>query len=255
MTTKEEAKIKKRFWEIDFWRGIAVICMIIYHLAYNLTYFGPFNLTLYRGPWLYFQRLTASSFLFLVGLSLSITYDRDLKKETSFLFHKYLKRGLKIFSYGLLITLVTWLFMGELYVRFGILHCIGVSIILAYPFLAKRSINWIPGVIFIITGWILHYMEFPFSYLLWLGLKPHQFYTIDYFPLLPWFGIVLIGTTVGKLLYPSYKRAFSIPDYSHLFLIKGINFLGQHSLLIYLIHQPIILLILFLLGWVELTTF
>jgi uncharacterized membrane protein len=82
----------------------------------------------------------------------------------------------------------------------------------------------------------------------WLGLKPANFYSFDYFPLLPWFGLLLIGIFLGNIFYPNGKRNFKI------FIPEGkvaniITFLGKNSLLIYFIHQPIIFFVLLLFGY------
>ena len=71
---------------------------------------------------------------------------------------------------------------------------------------------------------------------------------VDYYPLLPWFGVALLGVFAGHSLYPQAKPRYPLPDYSQAWPIRGITFLGQHSLAIYLIHQPIIIGLLFLLG-------
>ncbi|GAI30804.1 unnamed protein product, partial [marine sediment metagenome] len=125
-----DRNLPKRFWEVDFLRGIAIIMMVLYHLIYNLSYFGAYNIKANSGFWLYFARTTATIFIFLVGVSLTLSFSKAMKKfkNEKELFLKYLQRGLKIFSWGLIITLVTWVFLREGYVVFGILHLIGISI-------------------------------------------------------------------------------------------------------------------------------
>ena len=159
---------------------------------------------------------------------------------------KYIKRGLKIFGLGMLITLVSWIYLAEGFIIFGALHCIGISIIFAYYFLHIRYLNLLIGVICIFTGVILKTITFDFYWLLWLGFKPSQFYTVDYFPLLPWFGVVLIGIFLGNSLYPHYKRIFKLKNLLKLKIIKSVCLLGQRSLIIYFLHQPIILIIIHL---------
>jgi uncharacterized membrane protein len=83
-------------------------------------------------------------------------------------------------------------------------------------------------------------------------LKPAVFVTVDYFPLLPWLGVVSLGLFAGKILYTDYKRRYYLPDLSQSLLTRTFGFLGRHSLLIYLIHQPIIIIVLYLLGVLDL---
>ena len=111
-----------RYWEIDFLRGVAIIMMIVFHAIFDFTFFSSYEIDLQSGFWWLFARITASIFIFLVGISLTLSYSR--KKE----FSKYLYRGTKIFSWGLVITLVTWIFLSQGFIAFGILHFIGLSI-------------------------------------------------------------------------------------------------------------------------------
>lgn len=248
--------LNKRFWEIDVLRGLAILMMVTYHLIFDLTYFGIFSFNVSSGIWWWFARITAFIFLFLVGISLTLSYTRvelmGPQKEKKSLFPKYLKRGVKIFSLGLLITLATWIFIPVDFIVFGVLHFIGIAIILEYPFLKKKYLNLIFGIIFIVCGLVLAQFTVSYPWLLWLGLKPAEFVTVDYFPLLPWLGVVSLGLFAGKILYPNYKRRFHLPDLSKNPFTEIFSFLGRHSLLIYLIHQPILILILYFMGVLDL---
>ncbi len=236
-----------RFWEIDVLRGIAIVMMIVFHFLYDLNYLNIFNFSLYTGYFLIYVYLIGTLFFLLIGISLTLSYTKAketlTKKELKY---KYLNRGLKIFGLGLLITLITWTYLDKGFVVFGVLHCIGLSIILAYPFLNRRYFNLFFGFLVIFLGLILKNMTFDFQWLVWLGFKPVLFYTIDYFPLLPWFGIILLGIFLGNTLYPNNKRKFSLGDLSRVKVIKFFIFFGQHSLIIYFIHQPILLSVIYL---------
>ena len=240
-------KSYERFWEIDLLRGTAVVMLIVFHFLYDLNYFDIYNISLYSGYFLIYVYFGASLFLLLVGISLSLSFTRAekvlTKKELQL---KYLKRGLKIFGLGLLITLVSWIYLGEGFIVFGSLHCIGISIIFAYPFLHFHYQNLLLGVVFILAGVILKTLTFDFNWLIWLGFKPSQFFTVDYFPLLPWFGVVLIGIFLGNNIYPNYKRIYKLKDLSRLKMIRFACFLGRYSLIIYFIHLPIIFAVIHL---------
>jgi uncharacterized membrane protein len=245
----------ERFWEIDLLRGIAIVMMIAFHVVFDLDYFGAASvLTVHSGFWFYVARATATTFLLLVGISLTLSYSRALRHQHSEkpLFRKYLTRGLKIFSWGLLITVTTWIFLREGFVIFGILHLIGIAIVLAYPLLPLRSGNLVLGTGFIALGVAVKHVTVGSPWLLWVGLTPTNFYTIDYFPLLPWFGVVLIGVFLGNSLYSNYTRHFNLYDLSHCAVIRLFVFLGKHSLFIYLLHQPVLIAVLYLLGLMDL---
>lgn len=274
-----------RYWEIDAWRGIVVITMIIFHLMWDLWFFRVMpDLVLYAGFWKYFQRFTACSFVFLAGVSLAIVYQR--KPE----FSRYLKRGLYVFGCGVVFSLAVWLF-GIGYVHFGVLHMIGVSTILAYPLLRYKWLNVFLWLVFFIIGgilllpddqvwavwsmlnsasttgdvpypmqvtWWLRWLDptilqamsiqVDHSWLVWLGITPPQYYPVDFFPLFPYFGLVLLGVAVGNMVYNKNGRGFSLPDLSELAPVRILRFLGSHSLPIYMIHQPVLFAILVMLG-------
>lgn len=227
----------QRFWEIDVARGAAVVMMIAFHLFFDLNYFGIIANSFGSGFWWGFARFIASTFIFLAGISVTISYAR---KGNSFL------RGAKIFGFGLLITLMTWLLLKNGTIYFGILHFIGISVMLSPLFMKFKKINVLIGLAIIGIGIYLSGFVFNFPWLLWLGLAPSGIYMLDYFPIFPWFGLFLIGMYFGKRFYPKGKRAFKIFDASKNLLVKPFTFLGRNSLIIYLLHQPILIGILYL---------
>lgn len=253
------SNLNKRFWEVDSLRGLAIVMMVVFHFIFDLNYFGIYSFDIHSGCLWWFARITASMFIFLVGVSLSLSYARTTTLNRNInekkLFLKYLKRGLKIFSYGLLITTATYIFVGDGFIVFGILHFIGMAIILEYVFIKRKYINLFLGLAFIAAGIFLMSFRFDFYGLLWLGFIPNNFYTVDYFPLFPWLGIVSFGIFLGNTLYEKYVRQFNLPDLSSNLIVKISSFLGKHSLLIYLIHQQIIIILLFLLGFIDLSYF
>lgn len=246
-------ELNERFWELDLIRGVALLMMGLFHLLYDLEYLAALSLNVHTGFWLYFARVTATIFLLLVGISLTLSHSRALrlKGPKQNLPLKYGKRGLTIFGWGLVITLTTWLVLKDGVILWGILHLIGLAILLAYPLLQLKMINLVLGLLSLVLGILLKQVAVGFPWLLWLGLRPESFHSLDYFPLLPWFGVVLIGIFLGNSLYPQYTRKFHLRDRSHVPLIRGISFLGRHSLAIYLLHQPVLIAILNLLGLVD----
>lgn len=239
-----------RFWELDLLRGLAILMMILFHFLYDLDYFDAYDINVHSGFWLYFARATATIFLLLVGISLTLSFARatQLQRTGKPLYRKYLKRGLKIFSWGVIITVTTWVSVRGGFVVFGILHLIGLSIILAYPVLKLRYGNLVLGVGFIALGLYLKQVTVEFAWLLWLGLRSEHFNTLDYFPLLPWFGVVLIGLFLGNSLYSNYRRNFKLQDRSQYRVIQVLSLMGRHSLVIYLVHQPLLIAVFYLLD-------
>lgn len=227
--------MKKRFWEIDFLRGIAIIMMVMFHFLWDLNHFYNFDISVSKGFWNVFQITTASLFLFLVGVSLTIS---NTNNNAGYI--KYLKRGLKIFSFGLIITVVTKFIFPDSFVVFGILHLIGVSIIISYIFRKFRYLNLLFGIGFVVVGALLKDYAVNFDWLFFLGLYSNRFYSLDYFPIFPWFGVILIGMFFGNVLYSTNKRNFKLKNSSENKAVNFVCFLGKKSLIIYLLHQIVL---------------
>ena len=242
----------QRFWEVDSLRGVAIVMMVIFHLMWDLWYFRVLpDVVLWAGFWKYFQRTTAILFILLVGVSLTISYQRSVaKRGVDGLYLKFLVRGLRIFGLGMVITVVTAaLRIG--YVHFGVLHLIGFSIAVAYPFLRYRRLNLALWAAFVVAGYFVRYQYVDTLWLVWLGLTPRLYAPNDFFPLIPWFGVVLLGVFLGNTFYPQGKRTFFLPDFSAWLPFRFLEFLGRHSLLIYMVHQPALFALLALFGIID----
>jgi len=244
-TTQGYTSTHNRFWEIDLLRTIAIVMMITFHTLYLLNYFD-IQFTgvpgMRYGFWWWFPKLTGGTFIFVAGISLTITYSRA-KRISGFML-----RGLKIFGYGMAITLITWLISRTGYVRFGILHFFGIAFILAPFFTRFRFINLVLGIALMVAGIYLQEQRIlvDFPWLLWLGLMPRGFWTMDYWPLLPWFGLLLVGMFCGKLLYPQGNRRFNIHEFNDP-VTSALTLPGRHPLVIYLAQWPAIIGVLLLL--------
>jgi uncharacterized membrane protein len=230
-----------RYWEIDLLRGIAVLMMVVFHSVFDLSFFSIFPINVSSGFWRYFAILTAFIFIFLVGISLNISHYRASRigKERYF---KYLVRGAKILALGFMITIVTYLIIGEGYIIFGVLHCIGASIFIAPLFFDRPRTGLLAGVVVLAMGLLVAGISGP-VWFAWIGVHPAYFYTLDYFPLFPWLGVVLLGLTTGMYLYPQGKRILPLTNPSPR-CTRPVCWMGRHSLVLYLVHQPMILLIL-----------
>lgn len=242
----------RRLWEVDAWRGVAIVTMVIFHLVYDLWAFARVPIVLTQGFWFYFQRFTATSFIVIVGVSLVISYSRAQQRKggADGLYWKYFKRGLKILGVGVAIGIVTRL-GGFGRDDFGVLHLIGTAIILAYPFLCFRWLNLVLAAGLFALSYYFQTLTVQSSAWVWLGIVPPNYYSVDYFPLTHWFAVVLIGIFIGNTLYKNGKRQFTLPDLSPFFPFNLLQFLGRHSLTIYVVHQPILMAILIATGVVH----
>ncbi len=223
--------------------------MAVYHTVYDLDSFGGYAVDSTGGFWARFADATATSFLLLAGVSLAISHARAARSGRGS-FRKYLLRGLRVFGYGMLLTAVFWIF-GLGYVVFGILHLIGVSIVLSYPLLRYRFLNLLLGLAVLAAGFYMMSVgassESP--WLLPLGVVPENLPMPDYRPLFPWFGMVLLGLFAGNVVYGGGR---ALTEGRAPFFVRPLLPLGRNSLFIYLVHQPIIIAALAVLGIISL---
>lgn len=222
--------------------------MILFHILFDLYFFGIRPVNVISGFWRYFGFATASLFLTIAGISLSVSHARAVQSVPALteagVWIKFLKRGAFIFACGLLVTLATFLYPGEGFVVFGILQVIGVSIMISPLFFRFGRYNLLLGAAVIVTGISISLASFDGPlWLLPLGIHPDSFRSLDYEPIFPWSGLVLMGMGLGDLAYPGGRRRGALSK----LLQKSASplaALGRHSLLIYLVHQPVILLAL-----------
>jgi uncharacterized membrane protein len=242
---------RNRFWEIDFLRGCAIILMMGFHWTVDRYFINGDSVWVSPLVLSLWQMVTAGLFLLLAGVSLTLRRDPSEKPDRTVchfqqhgnLFrHRHLWRGLVILGWGLLITAITRLFLPKEYVIFGILHLIGIAVLISQPLLHLKTWNLALGIMVIGLGIYLNHQRVPFPWLLWAGFIPDDFASIDYFPLFPWYGAVLIGIFLGNTLYGNQRRNFPLKDPNRCAAIQWLCFLGRNSLMIYLIHQPILLL-------------
>ncbi len=239
----------KRLWEIDFLRGIALLMMFIFHFAWDLNYFNLVFVSFYSGFWLVFQRTIAFLFIGLVGVSLSLAFSKIRPKKD--FYKKSAKRAAQIFGSGLVITLVSYLLFPEQTVYFGILHFIGISILIAMFFAQYKYVNLVlAGILFLLKN-IAETTLVKTKYLIWLGLKYPSFATLDYYPLIPWLGIVFVGLFLGNYFYHNGKRRFTTQKINKKItkIANPISFLGKHTLLLYILHLPILFGLAYLLKY------
>lgn len=224
--------MKRRIWELDVTRGICLLLMFYCHIVYDLLYlFGIITTVNDGGLFQFTTDYTGILFIALSGICAT------LGKQP-------VKRGLTVFGGGMLVTLATYLmykvgFANKgLLIYFGILHCIGLCMLL-WPLF--RKLPWwvlVPvGLAVICMKELVQGFHADTYLLLPFGVHPLYFATSDYFPLIPCFGYFLIGGGLGQLLYKKKESLFPEPDF---FPFNVLGFMGRHSLLIYLVHQPLL---------------
>ena len=230
-----------RYWEMDALRGVAISMMLVYHTAFDLVFFCYYGGDVYAGGWRLLQLTTVWLFLLLVGISLTISYARSYKADGHRPpYKRYLLRGPKLLGLGMVVAVAVLIYLGKPLVIFGILHLIGASVILSYPLLWRRRASLVLGLAVIALGIYVGRQPVSFVWLLPLGLHPAEFLQLDWYPLLPWFGVVLLGSFAGQTLCPGGRRHFAPPDRGGYPVVRQLAWLGRHSLAIYLVHQPLL---------------
>ncbi|MBI5155722.1 DUF1624 domain-containing protein [Candidatus Peregrinibacteria bacterium] len=240
-----------RHVEVDLGRLTAMFLMAIFHLTFDLMYFYGWQIDMEQFGWRMLQRVTVSLFLLIVGMSAVLMRQSILTRSRSDdsgivaagVWRKFLRRFITIGCAALLISAVTYIIDPQTFIRFGVLHCIAVSMLML-PFVLPLGLwNAVLGMAILLLPYWIGTSAPDTELLLPLGLVPAGFSTLDFVPLFPWLGVILIGGALGHALYvmewmPKWKR---VPRW-----LERTSVLGRYSLSFYLIHQPILLLILFL---------
>lgn len=228
-----------RWQALDAARGIAVLAMVVFHVIWDLAHFGYAPATLpWSAPVKIFGHSIAFAFLFIAGVALVLA-NRDSMRWPAFW-----SRFALIGAAAALVTAGTYALFPTSYVFFGILHCIAVASLIAVPLLfAPWPVAFACGAFFLLAGAFFASSAFNADWLQWLGLSTTEPMTQDWRPLFPWAGALLLGVAAGKLALPVYGMRARVSG-------EGVNplptpakrewlpFLGRHSLLIYLAHQP-----------------
>ncbi len=221
-----------RIAEVDAIRGVAILLMVIYHIFFDLDYLSIMDINLHDIGWLLFQRTVGTLFLLVAGISMVLSESRNREG-----YLRHAKRALKLGAVAALITVVTWLYPHDGFIMFGVIHMIAVSTLIAPLFFRLGWLNVLLGLAIIIAGLPLHHTDV--DYLFWLGWVYPGYAPLDHYPLIPWFGVILLGISIGQRMRWIEKTANKYAN--------GLAFLGRHSLTIYLLHQPILFGIMLLL--------
>lgn len=231
------AGARPRFAIVDIARGVAIIAMVAYHLCWDLSYFRFIAPDVGRDPnWVLIARSILAVFLFLVGVGLVLGHGQGIR------WRAFWRRTGFVVLGALAITLGTFLVFPDSFVYFGVLHAIALFSVLAVPFLFAPL--WLIGLV----AAVMIALPFLFSNALfndklysWIGFWQVPPPTNDLVPVFPWLAAVLIGVIATRLVLASSMavRLSTINPTARLPRLLAV--LGRWSLLIYLLHQPILL--------------
>jgi uncharacterized membrane protein len=235
-----------RLWEVDAARTAAIVMMVAYHVGYDVDALAPdVGIDPFSGGWRALQVACGSTFLLVVGVSLVIANGRARARGLAglALWRRHARRAATVLGAALLVSVATLLALGDEYVRFGILHLIGVAMLIAPALVPLGAWNLILGAGLVAAGLALREVtsDAPGAYV--LGFRPAGEAGVDLYPLLPWFGVVVIGLGLGRLLYPGGRRgalARRLPERPPAGVLRA-TAPGRHALPFYLVHQPVLI--------------
>lgn len=236
---------RRRHWQLEALRGWAVLLMIHYHFMWDLQFFGLYAGDLNSRGWWLWARTWQTVFVGLVGVSIVLAGERRQPQQRD---RAWYRRGLQLLGLAAGITVVTRFFLGDAFILFGILHLVGVTMLLAPGLWRLRNAAPFIGAGIIWLGFALRDVAVDTWWLLPFGIGPEHYPAVDYFPLIPWLGVVMTGMGAGLLLQrklPGVQpEGVRVPA-----LLQPLVLAGRHSLLIYIVHQPVLLAGFWLFGY------
>lgn len=239
--SKETGGTRARWQLLDLLRGVAILAMVVFHFAWDLYYFGysSVDVTQVFG-WVVFQKSILTSFLLLVGVGLVLGHGGGIRWPA------FWRRWAFLVVAALLTTAGTYWMFPDYFVFFGVLHAIALFSLMALPFLRLRWwITALVGVAVISANFAWNDARFEDRWLAWIGFWPTSPPTSDVVPVFPWFGVVLLGVALMRLIMASSLRVGISAWRSDLPVEKGVAWLGRWSLPFYLLHQPVIIGVLY----------
>ena len=224
---------KKRIELMDAVRGVSLILMVFHHFFYDLVVFAG------APPWLFSNPVFDPLHYFFAGLFIFIS---GISSNFS---HSNAARGAKVIGVALVITLVTAVM--DMVIVFGILHFLGVCMLLygltqGFWQRVNEKLPWLVPALSLTgaaaTARLVNGYPTATPHLWMFGLTTPGFYSSDYFPLLPWIFVFLLGIWAGK-----YVREGKLPRWFYEAKVPFFPAVGRKSLLIYIVHQPLLYLL------------
>ena len=240
---------KKRLCLIDEYRGFVVLNMVAYHAIWDLVYMFGVDIQWYKSDaghiwqqWICWSFILVSGFCWQMG-------------------KHPLKRGLLVYAAGALVSLVTVLVMPNSKVLFGVLTLLGSCMILMIPL--DLLCEKIPAVAGAVVSFLLFLFTYPVnrgylglgaknvmtlpqkwyanSFTTYLGFMEKGFFSTDYFSLFPWLFLFITGYFLYKVVMANTNRIIKDLEKS---VCPSFGWIGKHALIIYLLHQPVIYVVL-----------
>jgi len=217
-------------------RGFAILLMFIYHFSWDLTYFRFADFGIVTDPyWIWFARFIAGLILLVMGMGQAIAFEQGFNRK------KFFKRLAIISTSAAAVSLATYQIDPATFVFFGILHHIALaSIVLALALYLPTSTLITLAVVCLAAPQFFTHQIFFVEWLWWVGLSPVTPLTIDYVPVLPWLGVSLLGAIIAREYRDHASLTTLLTWQPRHPASRLVYFAGRHSLVLYLVHQPVL---------------
>jgi uncharacterized membrane protein len=235
---------------VDSLRGLAVVWMVIYHFCFDLNLLGIARFAMLSDPWWTTQR-SAIVTLFMLSAGLSQVLAWRAKQA----WPEFFRRWAEIAGCAALVSLATWWMFGAAWIYFGVLHAMAVMwlitrlwltrapsvwVVLSVALLTLSSAWWVPALLHAsgAEDWQALLNTRVLGVVGWVSHKP---VTEDYVPVAPWLGVLWLGVAWGLWRWPGLHASTTVAAVHPVRSPRWLRFLGRHSLLVYMVHQPLLL--------------
>ena len=221
-----------RFELIDCIRGGAIVAMMAYHFAFDLNMQGYILQDLnHNFSWQLARSLILGTFLFIAGFSMALAAHQTLKKRVA--------RLLIIAACAVLVSVTSYFMFADSWIFFGVLHFMVVASLICWLLMPYKKLILVLSVLLTIVGIFYQSTMFNQTFLQWVGMMTHKPITEDYVPILPWIGVMMFGIIVGQWALTRIN-SWPLTCTPHASL-SALQWLGRHSLAVYMLHQPLLL--------------
>jgi uncharacterized membrane protein len=250
MVSARPAGTPGRYPALDALRGMAVVWMTAFHFAFDLNHFGFIQQDFYRSPvWTVQRACILSLFLFCAGFGQAVAVHAG---QT---WGRFWRRWLQIAACAVAVSLGSALMFPNSWIYFGVLHGMAVMLLVCRATASWGRWLWVAGLLAValallspsIHGAMPFLAALDSKSLNWIGLVSHKPVTEDYVPLLPWLGVMWWGMAAGQLTL-SRGWASHLAPTGNALLLPRFAWIGRWSLSWYMVHQPLLIGMLTLVG-------